>query len=193
VLFSHATSAQVSVATVLRSGLRGNLVPRLTSAGAVEFDRVCAVLAPARLTNLPDTHSLRLCSKKAGELSVAALYQLVMGGAVVVPFTAFVWENFAPSKAKFFIWLLIQNKIQSWAALLRKNMLTPEEAVCPICGAATEDASHIIFRCLLLVRFWDAIGAPPDRDTDVWKLYDLPRVVPGKSSTTFTILVCWNV
>jgi hypothetical protein len=45
----------------------------------------------------------------------------------------------------------------------------------------------------LLARFWDAIGAHPDRDTDIRKLYDLPRVVPGKSSTTFTILVCWNV
>jgi hypothetical protein len=45
-LFSHATNAQVSVATVLRSGLRGNLAPRLTSAGAVEFDKVCAILAP---------------------------------------------------------------------------------------------------------------------------------------------------
>jgi hypothetical protein len=99
-------------------------VPRLTSAGVVEFDRVCAILAPARLTNLPDTRSLRLCSKNAGELSVAALYQLVMGGAAVFPFTTFVWENFAPTKAKFFIWLLVQDKIQSRAALLWKNMLT---------------------------------------------------------------------
>jgi hypothetical protein len=161
VLFSHATCAQVSMATVLRFGLWGNLVPHLTSAGILEFDRVCAILDPARLTNLPDTSSLRLCSKKAGELSVAALYQLVMGGAAVVPFSEFVWENFASTKAKFFVWLLVQDKIQSRATLLRKNMLTPAEVVCPICGAATEDASHIIFRCPLLARFWDAIGAHP--------------------------------
>jgi hypothetical protein len=67
--------------------------------------------------------------------------------------------------------------------LLRKNMLTPAEAVCPIFLAEMEDASHIIFRCPLLCRFWDAIGAHPDRVTDVRKLYELPRVVPGKGST----------
>jgi hypothetical protein len=193
VLFSHATDAHVSVAAVLRSGLWGNLVPRLTSAGAVEFDQVCAILALVQLTDLPDTHSLRLCSRKNGELSVAALYKLVLGGATVVPFAAFVWENFAPTKAKFFAWLLVQDKIQSRAALLRKNMLTAAEAGSPICGAATKDASHIIFRCPLIARFWDAIGAHPDRDTDIRKLHDLPRVVPGESLTTFTILVCWNV
>jgi hypothetical protein len=193
VLFSHATNAHVSVAAVFRSGLRGNLAPRLTSAGAVEFDRVCAILAPVQLTDLPDTRSLRLCSRTTGELSVAALYKLVLGGAPVVPFAAFVWKNFAPTKAKFFAWLLVQDKIQSRASLLRKNILTAAEAGCPICGDATEDASHIIFRCPLVARFWDAIGARPDRDTDIRKLHGLPRVVPGKNSTTFTILVCWNI
>jgi hypothetical protein len=77
--------------------------------------------------------------------------------------------------------------------LMRKKMLTPAEAVCPICLAETEDASHIIFRCPLLQGFWDVIGARPDRNNDVRGLHELPHVVPGKGSTTFTILVYWNV
>jgi hypothetical protein len=147
------------------------------------------MLAHVHLLDSSDSRSLRLYTKMNGDLSVAALYKLAMGTAAAASFSKFVWENYALSKAKFFDWILVQEKIQSRAMLLRKKMLTPAEAVCPICLAETEDASHMIFRCPLLRRFWDTIDACLDRDNDVRGLHELPHVVPGKGS----ILVCWNV
>jgi hypothetical protein len=176
VLFSHALNTQVPVSAVLRSGLRCNLVPRLTAAGDSEFATVCAKLAPVHLSDSPDSRPLRLCTKKNGDLSVvAALYKLAMETAAKAPFSKFVWENFTPSKAKFFAWLLVQGKIQSRGMLLRKRMITPTRAVCPICLAEIEDATHIIFRCPLLQQFLSAIGACRGRDVDDRGLHELPH------------------
>jgi hypothetical protein len=82
--------------------------------------------------------------------------------------TSFVWDSFAPTKAKFFAWLLVQSRIQSRAALLKKTILTAAEATCPICGAASETATHIIFECPIARRFWGSVGgrAPLDADVD---------------------------
>jgi hypothetical protein len=51
-----------------------------------------------------------------------------MFGGMLAPFAWFVWEGFAPSKAKFFAWLLIQSRIQSRAALLKKQVLSARSA-----------------------------------------------------------------
>jgi hypothetical protein len=55
--------------------------------------------------------------------------------------------SYAPSKAKFFCWLLVQNKIQSRVALHKKNALSAANAGCAICPAPSEDASHIVLNC----------------------------------------------
>jgi hypothetical protein len=81
-----------------------------------------------------DSRALAWCDKTNGELDVGALYRLRMFGSVLAPFAWFVWEGFAPSKAKFFAWLLIQSRIQGRAA---------EKAgvICPDCRGDRETAS----------------------------------------------------
>jgi hypothetical protein len=75
-----------------------------------------------------DSRALTRCAKTNGELDVGALYRLRMFGDELAPFAWFVWEGFAPSKAKFFAWLLIQSRIQSRAALLKKQALSARSA-----------------------------------------------------------------
>ncbi|KAK1692047.1 hypothetical protein QYE76_008744 [Lolium multiflorum] len=97
-------------------------------------------------------------SKKGGDLAVGDLYALLLTGGVAVPYASFFWENFAPSKAKFFAWLLLRAWIQSRAVLLRKHILTAEEAGCAVCGETLETADHIIFGRSFTKAFWSAIG-----------------------------------
>jgi hypothetical protein len=75
------------------------------------------VQASVQLSNSNDTRTLSQCAKRNDELQVAALYKLSFGGHAVAPFASFIWDSFAPLKARFFCWLLVQDKIQSRAAL----------------------------------------------------------------------------
>jgi hypothetical protein len=95
------------VVEVLSRGLRASLVPRLTAVATRELEVVSALIHDTRLSCSDDTHVLSRCAKKGGALDVSALYRLVRFGGVTASFHDFVWASFAPSKAKFFAWLLV--------------------------------------------------------------------------------------
>jgi hypothetical protein len=192
-LFSHTTRPKASVASVLRSGLWACLGPRLTTVGEREFAVVNTRIATVSLTNTTDLRALRRCMKCSGELSISELYKLCTFGGVEAAFAEFVWKNYAPSKVKFFMWLLVQSRIQSRAALLAKKIIQPADAHCPICSAPVENASHIVLGCSFARRFWAAIGAPPGVACEVHQLHALPSVLKGPTASTFTALCCWNI
>ncbi|CAM0878679.1 unnamed protein product [Alopecurus aequalis] len=194
-LFSHARLPLASVAMVVECGLRAALVTRLTVVGEREFAALSPILDAVRLTNVEDCRRLTRCAKKAGALDVGTLYRLHQFGGVEAPFVAFVCEGFTPSKAKFFAWLLVHSRIQSRAALLKKKILSAEEALCPICNAPLETVNHIIFGCSLAARFWTHLSAqfPPDADFRGLHGYAPPVGVSAPVSSTFIILCCWNL
>jgi hypothetical protein len=194
-LFSHATHPHTSVAAVVRGGLRRALAPRLSAVGEREFTALLPRVEALQLSGQPDSRILTMCAKRTGELAVGELYKLMQFGGVDAPFADFVWGGFAPSKAKFFAWLLVQSRIQSRAALFKKHVLSEEEALCPICESERETATHLIFACSFVRRFWDAIGWSFPVDADVRRLfsYDTPAPRGSKTTSTLTILLCWNI
>ncbi|KAK1667451.1 hypothetical protein QYE76_055610 [Lolium multiflorum] len=171
--------------------LRPGCPPWVSGSSPLSSPRVEAL----RLSELPDSRVLTMCAKRTGELAVGVLYKLMQFGGVDVPFADFVWGGFAPSKAKFFAWLLVQSRIQSRAALFKKHVLSEEEALCPICESERETVMHLIFACPFVRRFWDAIGWSFPVDADVRRLfsYDTPAPRGSKATSTLTILLCWNI
>jgi hypothetical protein len=65
----------------------------------------------------------------------------------------FVWRSHAPSRVRFFAWLLFKARIQSQIFLIHEWILTATKAVCPIYGGKEEMASHIMFGCAFAVHF----------------------------------------
>jgi hypothetical protein len=126
-----------------------------------------ARLVSVCLNDAHDQRALVCCTKRTGDLSVAKLYAACMSGAAPAPFADFIWRSFSPSRVKFFMWLLVQSRIQSRANLLAKHIIQPDKAVCPICSAPSENASHIVLGCSFAQRFWRSIGARVDEDADV--------------------------
>jgi hypothetical protein len=106
VLLSHALDAGASAYKVLTAGVRRALVPRLTSAGERLLPELLALVGSTRLSEEVDVHSLVRCQKCTGALDTGALYKLRSFGGVDAPFYGFVWQNRAPSRVKFFAWLL---------------------------------------------------------------------------------------
>ena len=105
-LFSHALDPEASVAQVLTRGVNACLVPRLNSAGTRQLPMLLEIISGRLLTQNPDSRRLSRCAKKDGSLDAAALCRLGSWGGVDAPYAGFVWDNFAPSKVKFFAWLL---------------------------------------------------------------------------------------
>jgi hypothetical protein len=82
----------------------------------------------------------------------------------------------------------VQDKIQSRAALHRKNVLTAASAGCAICPAPSEDASHIVSGCTFARQFWATIGAHLAPDIHAKNLHAVLGMVTGRTSSTFAAL-----
>jgi hypothetical protein len=97
----------------------------------------------------------------------------------------FVWCNHAPSKVRFFAWLLSKARIQSRSSLLHKRILTTAEAVCPVCAGEEETASHIIFGCEFAARFWRSLGFSFPHNVSVTMLhtYAAPAGIPAEKAS----------
>uniref|UniRef100_A0ACD5XLI3 Uncharacterized protein n=1 Tax=Avena sativa TaxID=4498 RepID=A0ACD5XLI3_AVESA len=194
-LLSHALDKEVSLRHVLAVGLRATLVPRLNNAGEQQLAHLSVLLADCSLTEAPDRWELRRCAKANGQLDAAALYRLCTWGGVSAPFHNFVWTNWAPSKVQFFAWLLVQARVQSRSALVKKNILWTEDGFCPCCAHPSEDANHLFFGCPLVKRFWAAIGCTLPALPVV---NDLPHYchlvqMPPATASTFLLLCLWNI
>jgi hypothetical protein len=194
-LFSHALDEGISVSAVFSAGVCNTLVPRMNSTGEHQLVTLLHLLHEVTLSLAPDERILTRCKKKNGALDAAALYRLRTWGGVDSPACAFVWHNHAPSKVRFFAWLLSKARIQSRSSLLRKCILTVAEAACPICGGAEETADHITFECRFARGFWHALGFlfPPDARVKELHSYPVPPVIPAATGATFTLMCCWHL
>jgi hypothetical protein len=191
-LFSHALNVEATVADVLSVSIRHALVPRLSTVGEGQLGTLSSLLAGVLLSKGGDERILTRCRKKNGGLDAGALYHLRSFGGVLSSAYDFVWRNHAPSKVRFFAWLLSKARIQSRSSLLRKRILTAVEALCPICGLAEETANHLIFGCEFAAVFRRALGFSFPADADVKKLfsYVASDAVPAETLSTFTLLCC---
>jgi hypothetical protein len=116
-------------------------------------------------------------------------------GSVHAPFCGFVWHNHAPSRVRFFTWLLSRDRLQTRAVLLHKTILERAAAFCPICQDPIETANHIFFECGFAKSFWAAVGCrfPMDARVDLLHSYRGAARVAAETSSTFTLLCCWNL
>ena len=107
---------------------------------------------------------------------------------------SFLWSSRAPSRVKFFGWLLTQSRVHTRDVLLRKTVLTAAEAGCPCCEAELETADHLIFRCPFAVQFWRRIGLPPAAGSvRALHRFDASPAVGANSPACFVLLCCWRL
>ena len=193
-LFSHTTMPAASVAHVVQHGLAGVLVPRLNHVGARECAMLLPIIRALSLTTEPDVRTLRPGCDKGSALSSAGLYHLCHFGGVLAPYVGFVWENYAPSRVRFFAWLLVQARIQTRDVLLRKHIVEAAGAGCPICSAPLESADHLIFDCPFAQRFWSVVGvASTVPSVELLHTVSPPALVPERTGSTFLLLCCWQL
>ena len=192
-LFSHATTTEVSVASVLGAGIEHFLVPRLSAGARAELATLRVSLMGAQLNEGADRRfSLLACEGDA--LRAGPIYRLSMQtlGADQCEFTEFVWRNRAPPRVQFFAWLLARQRLNCRANLSAKHLL--DDAKCEVCSVEDEDCQHLILSCPFASQAWHALGMDAGRG-EVTKLWAFPRPtsIPSKHFDSFVLLICWNL
>ncbi|XP_051224498.1 uncharacterized protein [Lolium perenne] len=193
-LFSHCSLQCALVRQVLTHGLDAVLAPRLSTVASGQREALLLLLSSVQLSDSVDERTLPLCSKAGGKLSTSALYKLCSYGGVLDERHELIWDNYAPSKVKFFGWLAVKDRIQSCSNLLRKKILTADVSACPICAATLETASHIMFGCRFARQFWSSIGAQPGEHRQAAAaVCSIPPSAPPGSASTLRLLCLWQL
>jgi hypothetical protein len=167
----------------------------LSSVAARQKEELERVSAATRLAEGVDVQKLPLCGCAGGRLQTAWLYSLCNYGGVLDEHHDFVWRSYAPSKVKFFGWLMVRSRIQCRANLLRKGIIHLADSGCPICPASTETAGHIFFGCPFAQNFWSAIGVAPDPalDASAAGTCVLPAAARPRTASTLCLLCVWHL
>jgi hypothetical protein len=67
-----------------------------------------------------------------------------------------IWKCWAPSKCKFFTWLLLQNRIWTADRLLQREW--PNNYFYQLCFRNLETAHHLFYECPITRTIWDTIA-----------------------------------
>jgi len=192
-LHSHATSPHATVSDILSTGIDHHIQRRQTRAAVQEKAQLSALIAHTHLT---DGGDMRNCIFQGteGKFQTSLLYKALMAAtALPSDFAKMVWNNCALPRVKFFIWLLVQNRIQSRSNLLKKSIIT--DATCALCHNCDESADHLIFTCPVAASLWQHVGIERNSSTTVSNLGALqrPNAIPETHFSVFIFLCCWNI
>jgi hypothetical protein len=87
-----------------------------------------------------------------GAYSARSAYALQFEGSKLSAFPSMVWKIRAPARCKFFMWLMLQNRIWTAGRLLLREC--PNEYFCPLHNKNLEMASHLFQECPLSQQIW---------------------------------------
>lgn len=66
----------------------------------------------------------------------------------------FIWQGKAPKRVELIVWFLAMGKLKTGDILARANIITQEQATCPMCGVCQETNNHLFFKCKVPWQIW---------------------------------------
>lgn len=93
-----------------------------------------------------------------GVFSVASAFTAVSRGHTNHEgmYLSWIWWLKCPERVRFFLWNLVQDKLNSNEVRHRKGM-TPNP-YCTLCGNITESTDHVVRSCPLARMVWNKVG-----------------------------------
>jgi hypothetical protein len=93
----------------------------------------------------------------SGEYMAKSAYHMQFQGSTRSNFKALIWRVWAPSRCKFSIWLMLQNRVWKADRLLRREW--PNEYFCPLCIRNLETIAHLLKECPFTRSTWERINS----------------------------------
>jgi exonuclease III len=140
-----------------------------------------------------------------GQYSAKSAYQLQFIGKTRSLTANITWATKAPPKCRFFIWLMLQNRVWTAARLLLREW--PNEYFCPLCVRNLETIYHLLQECKFAREVWSKvaswISAPvlnpttwsQDTDFQSWfiELGDSGLGARKEGVRSITMLTAWEI
>nr|GEW66678.1 RNA-directed DNA polymerase, eukaryota, reverse transcriptase zinc-binding domain protein [Tanacetum cinerariifolium] len=152
-----ADNLQGSVALSLRRTVRGGVE-------AHQLDLLQNLIGPAILTNLKDRWVWDLNGE--GVFRVKDVHNLLDESFLPKDSTPTRWVKSIPIKINVFVWKVYLDRLPTRLNLIRRGVHVPSLS-CPVCNAAYEDMSHLLFSCdlandvvRLVCRWWNLTWSP---------------------------------
>uniref|UniRef100_J3KZ08 non-specific serine/threonine protein kinase n=1 Tax=Oryza brachyantha TaxID=4533 RepID=J3KZ08_ORYBR len=205
-LYKHSKRKNMTVSEALEDDrwiddIRHNLTQPLIA----KFITVFSCLQDRNIVLAPGMEdTIKWNWTSSGEYTAKSAYRMQFIGSI--PFAlAHIRKCWAPTKCKFFTWLLIQNRI--WTADRLQQRQWPNEYFCQLCYRNLETAEHLFKDCPYVRRVWSVALArlrgghhPPNGDDThnlkEWKQeWRLAKLMPihrpqifSSSATLFSLL-----
>jgi hypothetical protein len=117
----------------------------------VDYLHLCDILADVLLQpDVEDRHIWRFSSD--GQYSAKTAYKGFFVGTISFEPWERIWKTWAPSKCRFFVWLVAHNRCWTADRLARRGLPHPER--CPLCDQAMETIDHLLVLCVFAREFW---------------------------------------
>lgn len=87
-----------------------------------------------------------------GRYSAKSAYKGLFLGSSLFGHYRRVWKSWAPSKCRFFIWLIAQNRCWTADRLAKRGLNHPSK--CPLCDQESETLNHLLVSCIFTRVFW---------------------------------------
>ncbi|CAM0952104.1 unnamed protein product [Alopecurus aequalis] len=150
--------------------------------------------------NIEDTVSWNLTSNHC--YSASSAYLACFLGRIQKPFLAAAWEVKVEAKVKFFLWLLLQNRLWTSDRLAARGW--PHNDNCVLCDQVLESANHLFPNCPFVKEVWHgfssthvnaaAIGGRSSTITGWWrKISRYRKKKETKSQVTAAVYVAWHI
>lgn len=114
----------------------------------------------------------------------------------------FIWSIKVPPRVHITLWLAALERLKTGDALLERGIISPAQAMCPLCESALETNSHILFTCsfswslwMQVLKWWGISGVLPERSVHFfsrWK-YLAPYRSKGKIWNLVLGCVIWSL
>lgn len=76
-----------------------------------------------------------------GSYTAGSAYRIQFLGTTISMTASLTWRTRAPPKNRFFVWLMLQNKI--WTAARQLQRQWPNDYFCPLCIRSLETSLHL--------------------------------------------------
>ena len=100
--------------------------------------------------NVSDHYKWKLTQH--GSYSSKSAYEAFFVGSIKFGPWRRIWKTWAPPRCRFFIWLVIHNRVWTADRLTKRNLPHPE--ACPFCDQEEETINHLLMGCVFAREVW---------------------------------------
>lgn len=157
-LFKHSKRKNTTVAQALRSNKWVNDINyALTFDLLTEYFMLWRMIEQENINlQSEDEDQITWTWTASGTYSAKSAYAMQFEGTNSSACAAEIWKPWAPSKCKFFLWLLLQNRIWTADRLLQRGW--PNDYFCPLCERNLETVTHMIIECPFSRGLWASVS-----------------------------------